>query len=314
MKSNYHIPVLLNETLEGLNIKPDGIYVDMTLGRAGHSSEIAKKLNEKGLLIGFDQDSEAIEYSTKILEQTGKQFKIVNDNFRNVYEDLNSLHIEEVDGFLFDLGVSSPQFDEDYRGFSYNKDAELDMRMNQKSKLTAKYIVNNYSLDELLRVFKEYGEDKYSYNIAKNIVKYRQEKEITTTLELVDIIKSSKPKKELLTIGHPAKQIFQALRIEVNDEMNALTEGLEGAIKKLKIGGRIAVITFQSLEDKIVKKTFRKYSVIEGNRLNDYIKPSDIKTPDFKEINRKVIVPSESEIEENRRSKSAKLRILERIK
>lgn len=314
MKSNYHIPVLLNETLEGLNIKPDGIYVDMTLGRAGHSSEIAKKLNEKGLLIGFDQDSEAIEYSTKILEQTGKQFKIVNDNFRNVYEDLNSLHIEEVDGFLFDLGVSSPQFDEDYRGFSYNKDAELDMRMNQKSKLTAKYIVNNYSFDELLRVFKEYGEDKYSYNIAKNIVKYRQEKEITTTLELVDIIKSSKPKKELLTIGHPAKQIFQALRIEVNDEMNALTEGLEGAIKKLKIGGRIAVITFQSLEDKIVKKTFRKYSVIEGNRLNDYIKPSDIKTPDFKEINRKVIVPSESEIEENRRSKSAKLRILERIK
>lgn len=314
MKSNYHIPVLLNETLEGLNIKPDGIYVDMTLGRAGHSSEIAKRLNEKGLLIGFDQDSEAIEYSTKVLEQTGKQFKIVNDNFRNVYEDLNSLHIEEVDGFLFDLGVSSPQFDEDYRGFSYNKDAELDMRMNQKSKLTAKYIINNYSFDELLRVFKEYGEDKYSYNIAKNIVKYRQEKEITTTLELVDIIKSSKPKKELLIIGHPAKQIFQALRIEVNDEMNALTEGLEGAIKKLKIGGRIAVITFQSLEDKIVKKTFRKYSVIEGNRLNDYIKPSDIKTPDFKEINRKVIVPSESEIEENRRSKSAKLRILERIK
>lgn len=314
MKSNYHIPVLLNETLEGLNIKPNGIYVDMTLGRAGHSSEIAKRLNEKGLLIGFDQDSEAIEYSTKVLEQTGKQFKIVNDNFRNVYEDLNSLHIEEVDGFLFDLGVSSPQFDEDYRGFSYNKDAELDMRMNQKSKLTAKYIIDNYSFDELLRVFKEYGEDKYSYSIAKNIVKYRQEKEITTTLELVDIIKSSKPKKELLTIGHPAKQIFQALRIEVNDEMNALTEGLEGAIKKLKVGGRIAVITFQSLEDKIVKKTFRKYSVIEGNRLNDYIKPSDIKTPDFKEINRKVIVPSESEIEENRRSKSAKLRILERIK
>lgn len=314
MKSNYHIPVLLNETLEGLNIKPNGIYVDMTLGRAGHSSEIAKRLNEKGLLIGFDQDSEAIEYSTKVLEQTGKQFKIVNDNFRNLYEDLNSLHIEEVDGFLFDLGVSSPQFDEDYRGFSYNKDAELDMRMNQKSKLTAKYIINNYSIDELLRVFKEYGEDKYSYSIAKNIVKYRQEKEITTTLELVDIIKSSKPKKELLTIGHPAKQIFQALRIEVNDEMNALTEGLEGAIKKLKVGGRIAVITFQSLEDKIVKKTFRKYSVIEGNRLNDYIKPSDIKTPDFKEINRKVIVPSESEIEENRRSKSAKLRILERIK
>ena len=172
MKSNYHIPVLLNETLEGLNIKPDGIYVDMTLGRAGHSSEIAKRLDEKGLLIGFDQDSEAIEYSTKVLEQTGKQFKIVNDNFRNVYEDLNSLHIEEVDGFLFDLGVSSPQFDEDYRGFSYNKDAELDMRMNQKSKLTAKYIINNYSFDELLRVFKEYGEDKYSYNIAKNIYKF----------------------------------------------------------------------------------------------------------------------------------------------
>ena len=215
---------------------------------------------------------------------------------------------------MFDLGVSSPQFDEDYRGFSYKFDAPLDMRMDQSSSLTAKYIVNNYSFEKLFKIFKEYGEDKYSYAIAKNICKYRQEKEINSTLELVEIIKKSKPSSELKKVGHPAKQIFQALRIEVNDELNVLQIALEKAIRRLNINGRLVVITFHSLEDRIVKNIFKKYSVIEGNRINDYILPKDIKTPDFKEINKKVITPSTKELNENHRSKSAKLRILERIK
>ena len=314
MQTNEHIPVLLNEAIAGLNIKSGGIYVDMTLGRAGHSSEILKKLNNEGCLISFDQDLEAIAYSETKLQQIASNFKIINDNFRNIVKDLDQINISQVDGVIFDLGVSSPQFDEDYRGFSYRYDAKLDMRMSQNNKLTAEYIVNNYSLENLTKIFKEYGEDKYSYNIAKNICKRRLIKPIETTLDLVEIIKSSKPKKELEKIGHPAKQIFQALRIEVNDELNALKEALEGAIQKLNIGGRIVVITFHSLEDKIVKNIFKKYSVIEGNRLNDYINPKNIKTPDYKEVNRKVITPSEEELKINRRSKSAKLRILEKIK
>ena len=188
------------------------------------------------------------------------------------------------------------------------------MRMNQNSKLTAKDIVNNYSLDELCRVFREYGEEKYSYSIAKNIVKAREKKEIETTLELVDIIKTSKPKKELLSTGHPAKQVFQALRIEVNDELNALKEALISAIEMLNVNGRVVVITFQSLEDRIVRNIFRDYSVIEGNRNNDYINPKDMKTPDYRLVNKKVILPSAEEIEVNRRSKSAKMRIIEKIK
>ena len=314
MKNDLHIPVLLNEAIAGLNIKSDGIYVDMTLGRAGHSSEILKKLNNEGCLICFDQDLEAIAYSKQKLSSINSNYQIINDNFRNIEKDLDQINISKVDGVLFDLGVSSPQFDEDYRGFSYRYDAPLDMRMNQNSSLTAKYIVNEYSFEELLRVFKEYGEDKYSYNIAKNICKRRETKPIETTLELVEIVKASKPKKELDKVGHPAKQIFQALRIEVNDELNALEEALIGAIKRLKVNGRIVVITFQSLEDRIVKNIFRKYSVIEGNRLNDYINPKDIKTPDYQVINRKVITPSEEELKLNHRSKSAKLRILEKVK
>lgn len=314
MNNNEHIPVLLNEAISGLNIQENGIYVDMTLGRAGHSSEILRRLNKNGRLVCFDQDLEAIAYSTKRLSEISNQFQIIKDNFRNIEKNLNELGIDEVDGVLFDLGVSSPQFDKDYRGFSYRFDGPLDMRMDLSNQLTAKKIVNEYSFENLLRVFREYGEDKYSYNIAKNICKKRETLPIETTYELVEIIKESKPKKELEKIGHPAKQIFQALRIEVNDELNALTEALEGAIKKIKVGGRIVVITFQSLEDKIVKNIFKKYSVIEGNRRNDYINPKDIKTPDYKEVNRKVITPCEEEIEMNHRSKSAKLRILEKIK
>lgn len=314
MKSNEHKPVLLNEVIDGLNIKKDGIYVDLTLGRAGHSSEILKKLGPKGMLIGLDQDEEAIEASQERLSKISKNFKIIKTNFENIREVLVELNIKEIDGALFDLGVSSPQFDEDYRGFSYRYDAPLDMRMDLNRSLTAKEIVNTYSLNELNRVFKEYGEDRYSYQIAKNIVRKRESKPIETTLELVDIIKASKPKKELEIIGHPAKQIFQALRIEVNDELNVLNKALEDVIKSLKVGGRVCVISFQSLEDKIVKNLYRKYSVIEGNRINDYIDPKDIKTPDYKEVNKKVIIAGEEELADNHRAKSAKLRILERLK
>ena len=313
MKSDFHYSVLLNEAIEGLNIKGDGIYVDMTLGRAGHSKRIAEKLTS-GLLIAFDQDQEAIDFSTKVLNETQKNFKIIHDNFRTLDFHLNELGIAQVDGVLFDLGISSPQIDEDYRGFSYRSDKELDMRMNQEQSLTAKKIVNTYSLNELTRVFRDYGEEKYAYQIAKNIVKRREIKPIETTFELVDIIKASKPQKELAKVGHPAKQAFQALRIEVNDELNALKEALEEAITHLKVKGRVVVITFHSLEDRIVKQTFKKYSVIEGDRRNDFVKASDIKTPDFVEINHKVITPSEAEILENHRSKSAKMRILEKIK
>lgn len=313
MKSNEHYSVLLNEAIEGLNIKENGIYLDATLGRAGHSKEILKKLKE-GHLIGIDQDDEALTYSKEVLSQISNKFDVIKSNFKDLDKVLDELNINKVDGILFDLGVSSPQFDEDYRGFSYRNDAPLDMRMDQSSSLTAKYIVNNYSFENLFKIFKEYGEDKYSYSIAKNICKYRQEKEISTTFELVDIIKKSKPMSELKKVGHPAKQIFQALRIEVNDEINVLKIALKKALERINVNGRIVVITFHSLEDKIVKKIFKEVSVIEGNRNNDYILPQDIKTPDFKEINKKVIVASKEELNKNHRSKSAKLRILERLK
>ena len=314
MKSDFHIPVLLNEAINGLNIKSNGIYVDSTLGRAGHSSEILKKLDNNGLLIGIDQDDEALEYSKAKLSKIRSNSKVVKSNFRNILEVLEDLGIKEVDGILFDLGVSSPQFDEDYRGFSYNKNSELDMRMDLSNPLTAKIVINTYPLEKLTKIFREYGEEKFAYQIAKNIVKARENGVISTTLELVEIIKSSKSQKELSKPGHPAKQVFQALRIEVNDELNALKEALEASLKAIKVGGRIVVITFQSLEDRIVKQTFKSVSVIEGDRRNDYINPKDIKTPDFKEINRKVIIASEEELERNRRSKSAKLRILEKVK
>ena len=312
MKSDFHIPVLLNEAINGLNIKSNGIYVDSTLGRAGHSSEILQKLDNNGLLIGIDQDDEALEYSKAKLSKIRSNFKVVKSNFRNILEVLEDLGIKEVDGILFDLGVSSPQFDEDYRGFSYNKNSELDMRMDLSNPLTAKIVINTYPLEKLTKIFREYGEEKFAYQIAKNIVKARENGVISTTLELVEIIKSSKSQKELSKPGHPAKQVFQALRIEVNDELNALKEALEASLKAIKVGGRIVVITFQSLEDRIVKQTFKSVSVIEGDRRNDYINPKDIKTPDFKEINRKVIIASEEELERNRRSKSAKLRIVKR--
>ena len=314
MKSNEHKPILLNEVIEGLDIKSDGVYLDLTLGRAGHSKEILKRLSLNGLLIGIDQDEEAISYSRVELSKISNRYKIVKSNFSNIKNILSDLNISTLDGALFDLGVSSPQFDEDYRGFSSRFNNKLDMRMDLSSSLTAYDVVNTYSFKELLRVFKEYGEDKYSYNIAKNIVKERDIKPIVTTFDLVDIIKRSKPLKELNKVGHPAKQIFQAIRIEVNNELNVLKKALEDVINSLNINGRVCVITFHSLEDRIVKNLFKKYSVVEGNRINDFRKAKDIKEANFIEVNKKVIVPSEEEIINNPRSKSAKLRILKRVR
>ena len=307
--SELHIPVLLKETIEGLNIKQDGIYLDLTLGRAGHSSEILSKLSSKGLLIGVDQDDEAIEYSRTRLSKINDNFILVRDNFVNIDEILKNLNIDKVDGILMDLGVSSPQFDDQSRGFSYRFDSELDMRMDKRNPLTAKRIINEYSLEELTRIFQEYGEEKYSYSIAKNIVKQREQGEIKTTLELVDIIKRSKPAKELKKVGHPAKQIFQALRIEVNDEINVLKRTLDKALSHLNKGGRLAVITFHSGEDKIVKHLFKDLTVVEGNRFD---LPLQTDKTEFNLITRKGIKPSETEINENHRSSSSVLRIIEK--
>ena len=304
---NKHISVLLNECIEGLNIKQDGIYVDLTLGRAGHSSEILKRLSPQGLLIGIDQDKEAIKESEERLAKIAPNCRLVKSNFLEVKEVLESLKISKVDGILMDLGVSSPQFDDASRGFSYRYDAPLDMRMNQDQSLTAAIILSTYSEKELCKIFQEYGEDKYSYQIAKNVVKERNIKPIETTFELVEIIKRSKPSKELKKVGHPAKQVFQALRIAVNDELNVLYKTLPIAASLLKKDGRLAVITFHSGEDKIVKQIFKSLTVTEGNR---YDLPIQEEEKDYYLLNRKVIVPSEKEMEENHRSVSAKLRIL----
>ena len=309
MSEYKHIPVLLEETISGLNIKPHGIYVDLTLGRAGHSSEILKRINKDGLLIGVDQDKEAIEESDKRLSKIASNYKLVKSNFVNFEDILTSLSIDKVDGVLMDLGVSSPQFDESDRGFSYRYDAPLDMRMDVDQKLTAKEVVNTYSEAELRKIFYEYGEDKYSASVAHNIVKAREVKPIETTFELVDIIKRSKPAKELKKVGHPAKQIFQALRIEVNNELNVLKETLSQVMNHLNSGGRLAVITFHSLEDKIVKKFFKDLAVVEGNRNNF---PLEEESKDFNLITRKGIRASESELEINHRSASSTLRILEK--
>ena len=308
--TNEHIPVLLNEVIEGLNIKSDGIYVDLTLGRAGHSSEILKRI-KKGFLYGIDQDKEAIEKSQKRLKSIGDNFEIIKSNFVDIKNILQERNVTEVDGVLMDLGVSSPQFDEGDRGFSYNYDASLDMRMDQENnELTAKKIVNTYSFNELVRVFREYGDEKYAVSIANNIIKARKEKPIETTLELVDIIKRSKPAKELKKVGHPAKQVFQALRIEVNDELNVLRKTLTDVIPFLRRGGgRIAVITFHSGEDKIVKKIFQEISISVGNRLDLPMKEEE---KEYREVNHKVITASDEELQRNHRSASAKLRILER--
>ena len=305
-----HYSVLKKELIDGLNINPDGIYVDATLGYAGDSSEILKRM-KRGFLFAFDQDEEAIKYSNNVLKNISSNYKIIYSNFKNIKEKLYEENISKVDGIIYDLGISSPQIDEDYRGFSFMKDAELDMRMDLSNSLTAKYVVNNYKQEELTNIFYKYGEEDFSKSIASAIVKARKSKEINTTLELVEIIKTGVPYKYFVT-KHPERRIFQAIRIEVNDELNVLSSSINDAIDMLKPGGRLCVITFHSLEDRIVKKIFK-----EKSEVNDLVKglpiiPDEYK-PIIKLINKKPILPSNEELDENSRSKSAKLRIIERI-
>jgi 16S rRNA (cytosine1402-N4)-methyltransferase len=305
-----HYSVLKDELIEGLNINPDGIYVDATLGYGGHSSEILKKLNH-GHLYAFDQDKEAIEYSKDRLLKINNNFTLIYSNFCNLKEKLKEQKINKVDGIIFDLGLSSPQIDDSSRGFTFMKEAPLDMRMNQANKLTAEKIVNEYSIEELTNIFYTYGEEKMSKVIAKKICSERENKEIKTTKELVDIIANAVGAK-YFNKQHPERQVFQAIRIEVNQELTVLASVLPDAIEMLKPGGRISVITFHSLEDRIVKQIFKKESEV-----NELVKglpeiPEEYK-PKIKIINKKPILPSEKELKENSRSKSAKLRIVERI-
>ena len=303
-----HYSVLLEESISNLNIKEDGIYVDATLGFAGHSSELLKRI-QKGYLFAFDQDIDACQASNLKLSKVGNNFKIINDNFVNIKKRLEENNIYHVDGILYDLGVSSPQLDIASRGFSYHNDARLDMRMNQNSSLSAYEVVNNYSEKELTDIFYKYGEEKYAKKIASNIVKYRENKEIVTTLELVDIIKSSIPFKAMRE-SHPARKVFQAIRIEVNDELNVFRKALTKALDLLKVNGRICVITFHSLEDKICKDIFNEVTKnIDGYKDMPII-PKELE-PKFKKI--KTIEPSKEELDENNRSRSAKLRVIEKI-
>lgn len=304
-----HIPVLLKEVIEGLAIKNDGIYIDLTLGRAGHSSEILKRI-PNGYLYGFDQDETAIKESEERLTAIGSNFSLFHLNFKDVRKKVEELNLfGKVNGILMDLGVSSPQFDNAERGFSYNYDGPLDMRMDRRNSISAKTIVNTYSKEDLTKIFREYGDEKYASSIAYNIVKVRSNKVIETTFDLVDIIKSSKPMKELKKAGHPAKQVFQALRIATNDELNVLKETLNELDGVLAKKGRLAIITFHSGEDRIVKQFFKEKTVVEGDRISG---PTKLQTVDYIMVNHKPIEATQEELEINRRSHSAKLRILER--
>lgn len=301
-----HYSVLKEELLEGLNIQDGKIYVDATIGYAGDSKEILKQI-PNGFLYGFDQDKKAVEYSTSALTKIGNNFKIFNTNFVNMDETFEKIGIKEVDGIIFDLGFSSPQIDDEKRGFSFMHDGPLDMRMSSEGK-SAKDIINEYSENELAEIFFKYGEEKLSRVIAKNIKK--ESKNISSTLELVEVIKNATGANYFYK-NHPERKIFQALRIEVNEELTVLESILPKAIKRLKKGGRIAVITFHSLEDRIVKNIFKKYSDIDPlvKGLKDI--PEEYK-PLIKLVNKKPILPSQKELEENSRSRSAKLRIIER--
>ena len=304
-----HKSVLLEDSINSLNIKEDGVYVDATLGYGGHSGEILKRL-KKGKLFAFDQDEYAINYC-KDKFKDNSNIEIIKSNFSNMLEELKKRGITKVDGILFDLGVSSVQLDMEERGFSFHKDAKLDMRMDTSKSFSAYNVVNEYPYNDLVRIFREYGEEKYSTSIANKIVKYRENKPIETTLELVDIIKSGMPMKAMRE-SHPARRVFQAIRIEVNNELGVLQTALEDAIKLLDIGGRISVITFHSLEDKQVKKTFKKYSEIDEKIKNLPFIPEEYK-PILK-IVEKGITPSKKELEENNRSRSSRLRVAEKIK
>ena len=306
-----HYSVLLEETVDGLNIKPDGIYVDGTLGGGGHAYHVCQKLGDKGRFIGIDQDEAAINAAGIRLVDFGERVTIVRSNYCDMKSKLRELGIDKVDGIVLDLGVSSYQLDTAERGFSYREDAPLDMRMDRRQEMTAEDIVNNYSEMELFRIIRDYGEDKFAKNIAKHIVMEREKVPIKTTAQLVEIIKRAIPMKFQKTAGHPAKRTFQAIRIELNRELDVLRDSLDDMIDMLNEGGRICIITFHSLEDRIVKSAFRKNE-------DPCTCPSHFpvcvcgNVSKGKVITRKPILPSEEELEENSRSKSAKLRIFER--
>ena len=306
-----HKSVLLNETIEGLKIKPDGVYVDGTLGGGGHSFEIAARLNEKGRLVGIDQDEAAIEAAGNRLSEFGSRVTIVRSNYRNTKSVLASLGITSIDGMMLDLGVSSYQLDTEERGFSYRFDTPLDMRMDQRQSLTAKNIVNEYSETELFHVIRDYGEDKFAKNIARHIVKARETKTIETTGELNEIIRAAIPAKMRAEGGHPSKRTFQAIRIECNRELEVLKESLDELIGLLNPGGRLCIITFHSLEDRIVKTAFKRAE-------NPCTCPPNFpvcvcgRTSLGRVVSSKPILPGEEELLENARSKSAKLRIFEK--
>lgn len=306
-----HRSVLLEETIEGLNIKPDGIYLDGTLGGGGHAYEVCKRLNENGRFIGIDQDADAINAASKRLEEFGDQVTIIRNNYCNARQALHDIGVDKVDGIVLDLGVSSYQLDTVERGFTYKYDTALDMRMDQRQSLTARDIVNEYSEKELYRIIKEYGEDQFAKNIAKHIVIAREEKPIETTFELNELIKAAIPAKMRATGGHPSKRTFQAIRIECNHELEVLRNSLDDMIEMLNPGGRLCIITFHSLEDRIVKNIYRE-------KENPCTCPPDFpvcvcgKQPLGKATPRKPILPGKEELEVNSRSKSAKLRVFER--
>ena len=307
-----HYSVLLHESIENLAIKEDGIYVDCTLGGGGHSSEILKRL-KTGHLYSFDQDMFAIENATKRLKERGDNFTIIKSNFVHLKEELNARGIEKIDGIIFDLGVSSPQFDTPERGFSYNHDAKLDMRMDQEASLSAYEIVNEWEYKDLEFIFRVYSDEKFSKQIARAIERYREKQPIETTFELVEIIKSAIPAPARRKGGHPAKRTFQALRIAVNDELKVFEYALKDAMDMLNVNGRVAVITFHSLEDRICKHMFKKRSESKDIPRGLPIIPEEFQ-PEFKVITRKPIVANEGELAENNRSHSAKLRVAMRLK
>lgn len=306
-----HVSVLLNECLEGLCIRPDGVYVDGTLGGAGHGYEVCRRLSEMGRFVGLDQDAAAVQVSTERLKEFGGKVRVVKSNYVHMKQILGDMGIDKVDGILLDLGVSSYQLDTRERGFSYREDAPLDMRMDRDQVMTAKDLVNSYEEEKLYGIIKEYGEERFARSIARHIVQRRQEREIRTTGELVEIIRASMPAKARNGKGHPAKRTFQAIRIELNQELSVLQDSLEDMVSLLNDGGRLCIITFHSLEDRIVKNFFRK-------KENPCTCPPDFpvcvcgKKPEGKVITRKPILPGAEEQKTNKRSKSAKLRIFEK--
>ncbi|MGD6793612.1 16S rRNA (cytosine(1402)-N(4))-methyltransferase RsmH [Metabacillus indicus] len=307
-----HKTVLLHETVDGLNIKEEGVYVDCTLGGAGHSSYLLSKLSKKGHLFAFDQDDAALSHAEKLLESYKGQVTFIKSNFRHLKEELENLGVTEVDGILFDLGVSSPQLDTPERGFSYHHDAPLDMRMDQNARTSAYDVVNGWTYEELVKIFFRYGEEKFSKQVARKIEAAREIQPIRTTGELVELIKDAIPAPARRKGGHPAKRIFQAIRIAVNDELKVFEEAIGQAVEMIKPGGRVSVITFHSLEDRICKTAFKQAASLPELPPNLPVIPDEFK-PKVKLITRKPITPSEEELEENNRARSAKLRILEKL-